>query len=148
MNRSKKKGTAWESQAARFLRERLCQPRIDRRAPGGVRDKGDVYNLFAHGHEGVVECKDYKTWGPADLEKWKMETVAERENAGADFALLFVHDTEHRIGESRFGKNICYMQVRDLACVMGGKVHAGDSALGMWVRVSVEEACQMMMGEG
>lgn len=145
MNRSKKKGTEWESQARDFLRERLGQPRIERRALSGVRDKGDVYNLFAHGHEGVVECKDYKKWGPADLEKWKRQTMAERENAGADFALLFVH--KKGVGESRFGKNICYMQVRDLACVMGGKVHAGESALGMWVRVSVEEACQMMMGE-
>lgn len=146
MSRQRAKGTAFETACVNFLRDRLGDERIERRALHGVRDMGDIYRLFAHGHEGIAECKDYKTWGKADLDKWKQQTVAERENAGADFALLIVH--ESGVGKKRFGQNSCHMQVRDLEKVIGSEFRcvAGESAMGMWVRVALDDACMMMGG--
>lgn len=143
-NRPKAKGTQFESACVGFLRERLDDDRIERRALHGNSDMGDIYGLVAHGHRGIVECKNYKEYGPSDLDDWKRQTEDERCNADADFALLVVH--RRGIGRRRFGENDCFMQVRDLAKVMGGHVYAGEGALDMWVRVSLEDACRMMEG--
>jgi hypothetical protein len=128
------------------MRERLGDDRIERRALHGSRDLGDIYGIRAHGHEGVAECKDYKRWGKADLDAWKEQTAAERGNADADFSLLIVH--EKGCGKARFGQNSCYMQVCDLVRVMGGDFRciAGESAMETWVRVTLEDACQMIEG--
>ena len=146
MSKQKAKGTAFETACANFLRKRLGDDRIERRALHGARDLGDIFNIFAHGFEGIAECKDYKRWGKADLDEWKGQTVAQRGNADADFALLIVH--EKGCGERRFGQNSCHMQVRDLVHVMGGDFRciAGESAMDMWVRVTLEDACQMIEG--
>lgn len=146
MSRQKAKGTTFETACVNFLRKRLGDDRIERRALHGARDLGDIFNIFAHGFEGIAECKDYKRWGKADLDEWKGQTVAQRGNADADFALLIVH--EKGCGEKRFGQNSCYMQVRDLAKVMGGDFRclAGESAMDMWMRVTLEDACQMIEG--
>lgn len=147
MSKSKSRGTRFETACVRFLRKRLDDERIERRALAGAHDMGDVFGLVAHGHSGIAECKDYSKWGRADLDRWKAETVAERGNADADFALLVVHKTA--CGERRFGENHCFMQVRDLERVMGGdfRVLAGDTAKEMWVRVTLEDACRMMLGD-
>lgn len=146
-NRSKGKGTEFETRCVHFLRKRLNDDRIERRALHGAHDMGDIFNIFAHGHEGIAECKDYREFGPADLAKWREQTVAERGNADADFTLLIVH--ERGVGAKRFGQNSCHMQVRDLERVMGGDFRclAGDTAKDMWVRVTLEDACVMIEGE-
>lgn len=146
-NKPKAKGTSFETQCVTYLRARLGDGRIERRALHGNNDMGDIHNLFAHGHEGVVECKNYREWGPADLAKWKSQTVDERGNADADFALLVVH--RDGCGKARFGENHCYMQVRDLEKVIGGEFSClyGDSSKDMWVCVTVDDACKMMLGE-
>jgi len=146
MSRQKDKGTSFETDTVKFLRARLKDDRIERRALHGDKDMGDVFNIFAHGNEGIAECKNYDKWSKYDLDKWKAETVTQRGNAGADFALLIVH--EKGCGEKRFGQNSCYMQIRDMEKVAGGSFTciAGDSARDMWVRVTVEDACQMIEG--
>lgn len=145
-NKPKKIGTQFETDCVSFLRERLGDDRIERRALHGNRDLGDIFGLFAHGSEGVIECKCHKKWGPADLDKWKSQTVAERGNADADFALLVVH--RNGVGRKRFGENDCHLQVRDLERVMGGDFRclAGESAKEVWVRVTLEDACKMIEG--
>lgn len=146
MNKPKAKGTKFETACVKFLRERLGDDRIDRRALHGAHDMGDLHGIFAHGHEGIAECKDYAKWSKADLDRWKCQTECERGNADADFALLIVH--ESGVGKARFGQNSCYMQVRDLERVMGGDFRciAGESAMDMWVRVTLEDACKMIEG--
>jgi hypothetical protein len=146
MSRQKAKGTAFETACVRYLRERLGDDRIERRALHGNGDMGDLFGLYAHGHEGIVECKDYASWSKADLRRWQEQTVNERGNADADFALLIVH--KKGCGAGRFGENHCYMQIRDLERVMGGDFRclAGDTAKGMWVRVTADDACRMMLG--
>ena len=143
----KDKGTRFETACVRYLRKRLEDERIDRAAMRGNRDAGDIHGLVAHGYRGIVECKDYATWGKADLRRWQEQTINERGNADADFALLVVH--KRGCGASRFGENHCYMQVRDLERVIGGTmtVLAGDAAKDMWVRVTADDACRMMLGD-
>lgn len=146
MSKQKAKGTAFETACVNYLRDRLQDERIDRRAMHGNRDLGDVYGIRAHGFEGICECKDYRKWGPADLAKWQKQTIDERCNSDSDFALLVVH--KQGVGKKRFGLNDCYMQVRDLVRVMGGEFRciAGESAMDVWVRVTLEVACQMIEG--
>lgn len=146
-NRPRRIGTGFESMCVGYLRERLGDDRIERRAPHGSKDMGDVFGIVAHGHEGIAECKCHKTYGPALLSEWQEQTVAERGNAGADFALLVVH--EPGCGKANFGRNSCYMQVRDLEAVMGGDFRclAGELAMDMWVRVTMDDACRMMLGD-
>lgn len=145
-NKPKQIGTRFESDCVSFLRERLDDDRIERRALHGSKDLGDIFGLHAHGHVGIVECKAHKKWGPADLAKWKEQTVAERGNADADFALLVVH--KNGVGRKRFGENTCFMQVRDLEKIMGGDFTciAGELAKALWVRVTLEDACVMIEG--
>ena len=140
-NRSKAKGSSFESQCVSYLRERLGQEQIERRALHGSRDMGDVYNLRADDATGIVECKNVVRYGPADVEKWREQTVAERKNAGADFALLVIH--RPGCGRARFGMNRCDMQLRDLDVIAGDRFTClmGDSMTDMWVTMTVDEAC-------
>ena len=143
-NRSKAKGSGFESQGVSFLRERLGQEQIERRALHGSKDMGDIFGLRAHGREGVVECKSYKRYGPADVERWRRQTIDERENAGADFALLVIH--QPGCGRTRFGLNRCDMQLRDLDVMSGDGFTClmGDSMRDVWVTMTVEEACRII----
>lgn len=146
-NKPKRIGTAFETACVRYLSERLSDDRIERRALHGSRDMGDIFNVFAHGREGIVECKCVKKWGKSDLQGWMEQTVEERGNADADFALLVVH--KQGVGAKRFGENHCYMQVRDLESIVGGEFTclAGDSAMGTWVCMPLETACMHILGE-
>jgi hypothetical protein len=131
----------------RYLRKRLEDERIDRAAMRGNRDAGDIHGLVAHGYRGIVECKDYKSWSRSDLLDWQSQTVVERGNADADFALLGAH--RKGVGETRFGENDCHLQVRDLERVMGGEFTclAGDTAKEMWIRADLETICKFIMSD-
>ena len=143
----KDKGTRFETACVRYLRKRLEDERIDRAAMRGNRDAGDIHGLVAHGYRGIVECKDYKSWSRSDLLDWQSQTVTERGNADADFALLVIHTKG--VGETRFGDNACHLQVRDLERVMGGEFRclAGDTAKEMWIRADLETICKFIMSD-
>lgn len=147
MSRQKEKGTRFETACVRYLRKRLEDERIDRAAMRGNRDAGDIHGLVAHGYKGIVECKDYKSWSKSDLLDWQSQTVTERGNADADFALLVIHTKG--VGETRFGDNACHLQVRDLERVMGGEFTclAGDTAKEMWIRADLETICKSIMSD-
>jgi hypothetical protein len=147
VSRQKEKGTRFETACVRYLRKRLEDDRIDRCASHGNRDQGDIGGLVAHGYKGIVECKDYKSWSRSDLLDWQSQTVVERGNADADFALLVAH--RKGVGETRFGENACHLQVRDLERVMGGEFTclAGDTAKEMWIRADLETICKFIMSD-
>ena len=65
MPRTKPKalGTAWETAVVRYTQAQLGDERIERRALHGARDMGDVHGLFAHGYEGIIECKRDRDMG-------------------------------------------------------------------------------------
>lgn len=149
-NRSKAKGTAFETQVCRYLRERLGDDRIERRALHGSQDLGDLYGLVAHGWAGIVECKSYKQWGRADVLRWRDETEAERLNACADFALLVIHSKG--VGEKRTGLNECHMTTRSHYYLLGippAELPCPE-VLDSWLSMTLAEACQLInysMGE-
>ena len=147
MSKSKSIGTRFESMCVEYLREHLGDDGIERRALHGSKDMGDLFGLVAHDHDGVVECKSHKRYGPADVAEWRSQTIDERENAGADFALLVIH--RPGCGRARFGRNECQMQVRDLERIAGGTFTclAGETAKDIWVSMSLEDACDLMSGE-
>lgn len=147
MNRQKIKGTKFESACVRYLRTRLDDERIERRAQRGNRDAGDIHGVRAHGYHGIVECKNVENVTKSLLSKYRKQTVIERGNADADFALLVVHTKG--VGETRFGDNDCHLQVRDLEKVMGGEFTclAGDTAKEMWVCANLETICKFIMSD-
>lgn len=128
--------------------DRTGDQRIERRVLHGNRDMGDLYGFVTHGYKGIAECKDYRTYSPADLERWKGESLDERENADADFVMLMVN--EPGVGEKRFwdGDSV-YMTVRDLFRVSGldALPPKFPNALDEWVRVTQETAYRLYMGE-
>lgn len=83
-NRSRDKGTAWETAIVGYLRASGA-PHAERRRLSGAKDRGDIAGLPGV----VVEAK----WAAARLElaAWIAEAEAERVNAGAELAVVWHH---------------------------------------------------------
>lgn len=150
MNQSKAKGTSFETNVVRYLQAELEDDRIERRALHGAHDRGDVYGIRAHGLHGIAECKDHKTYADGLLRAWERQTLAERDNADADFALLVIH----RRGKSAkwtqpsFGQNIVRLTVADLMRI-GGRWEARqnyDDDEFMWCSMTLADAVCLMRG--
>lgn len=88
MNRSKVKGTSWETAIVRYLVEQGW-PHVERRTLAGVHDRGDIAGI-----PGVaIEAKNCKTM---TLGAWIDEAETERTNAHADIGVVW----HHRRGKS------------------------------------------------
>lgn len=109
---------------------------------------GDLYGIWAHGLHGIAECKDYKVWGDADAARWQAETLRERGNADAGFALLIVHRNGY--GATRFGRNWCAVTLADLLRLDGlwglAEAYAVDLRGDLWVWMTLEDACRCIEG--
>ncbi len=81
MSRSKDKGTAWETETVRVLRDHGA-PGAERRALHGNADRGDIAGVV-----GVV-IED-KAEAHQDLAGWTRELLAEMANDGADIGLVW-----------------------------------------------------------
>jgi len=80
-NRSKAKGTAFESSVVAYLQAN-GHPHVERRALAGVNDKGDVA-----GWVGVcIEAKAALRW---EIDAWMRELAVEQLNSGASVAALW-----------------------------------------------------------
>ncbi len=75
MNRSKSKGTDWESKIVDYLSR--WWPHVERRAQSGANDKGDIAGIIGC----AIEAKACATWAP---QQWLRELDAEMVNATAD----------------------------------------------------------------
>lgn len=137
-------GTRYETQVVRFLREALDDGRPERLALHGSHDHGDIGHIFAHGHEGVAECKCHSRVTPSLVAAWREQALDERENADADFALLVVSVYRAPVGRSE-----CHVTIRDLARIcLGVDAHGplADAYDGSWVVMTLAEACELMRG--
>lgn len=149
-NPSKAKGTAFETNVVRYLQDALDDERIERRALHGAADRGDVYGIRAHGLEGIAECKDHKRYADADLREWERQTLAERDNAEAGFALLVIHrpGKSAKAGSKSFGQNLVRLTVADLKRIGGAQAGgAFDDEEYIWCAVTLEDAVALMLGE-
>lgn len=149
MSRSKQIGTTFESGFVRYATKVLEDDRIHRSALAGYRDQGDIRGIWAHGFIGIAECKSVKEMNPARLERYKQQTITERGNANADFALLVVHEPGcDATGRSKsFGRNSVYMTLRDLTRICLGikeRTFLEEHNDEIWVRVSVDDALSMI----
>lgn len=91
-NRSKRKGTAFESAVVEYLRTHGWRY-AERRALSGALDKGDVT-----GTPGLVfECKAEKQF---DLAGAVGEAMAEKSNADADFAAAILKRPRRKVDEA------------------------------------------------
>lgn len=82
VNRSKAKGTSWESECAAYLRANGV-PWAERRALGGALDKGDLAGV----PEVAFECKAEQS---IDLPGYLREAEAERANSGARIGVVWI----------------------------------------------------------
>lgn len=147
VNRPKQKGTSFETAVARYMRERLGDDRIERRALHGSKDLGDLHGIYAHGFEGIAECKSYAGTGwnqPANLRRWREETLDERGNADANFALLIVKVPGK--GDTRMGETIVHLTLGDLAAIARGVV-VDTKAADAWVQMTLAECCDLIQGD-
>ena len=138
-------GTEWETAVVRYTKAQLGDERIERRALHGAKDMGDIHGLFAHGYEGIIECKRDRDMGAAALAEYQRQTIDERENADADFALLVVKNFNHSVGEA-----FCWVTLRDLARIaLPLMVNDGwlDRADETWVCLPLSTACALMRGD-
>ena len=138
-------GTRWETDVRNYVAKELDDERIERRALHGSKDMGDIHGLFAHGYEGIIECKRSQKLGAAIMAEFQRQTLDERENADADFALLVVKNFNHGTGEA-----FCWVTLRDLArialplMVCDGWLGAADET---WVCLPYSTACALMRGD-
>lgn len=141
-NPSKRRGTRFETDVARHMRARLDDGRIERRAPSGARDMGDLKGIFAHGFHGIAECKSHKGVTPALVERWREQTLAERGNADADFALLVVRVPHVPVGRSRV-----HVTLEDLELLKpDGRGRYEGRFRDAWASMTLDECCDLIKG--
>ena len=141
----KAKGTAWETAVVRYMRAQLDDERIERRALHGSHDMGDIHGLWAHGFSGIVECKAVRAAGAKALSEWQHQTLDERDNADAGFALLVVKNFNHGTGDA-----LCWLTLRDLSRIsLPLRVNDGwmERADETWACLPLSVACALMRGD-
>ena len=81
-NRSKAKGTSWESEIVAFLRS-AGWPHVERRTLNGATDRGDIAGIPGI----VIEAKSVKT---ITLGAYVVEAAKERANDRADLGVAWI----------------------------------------------------------
>ena len=121
MSRQRQRGTEFESAVVAYLSEQLGEDGriggIDRTAPHGGGDVGDVYGVFRAGLPVVIECKSYRK--NEFLAGWLDEAEAERGNADA---LAGVVVSKRRgIGTKNMGQQLVSMTLADFVALIAGQ---------------------------
>lgn len=127
-----------------YVKRALDDERPERRVLHGSKDMGDIAHVYAHGHEGIIECKRSKALGAATMAEFQRQTLDERDNADADFALLAVKNFNHGTGEG-----FCWVTIRDLTRICLGLDSHGELADlydDVWVCMPLSTACALMRG--
>lgn len=82
MSRQKQKGTAFESAIVEYLKDKLCDETIERRALNGTCDRGDISGVVFCSERMTLECKNENKMRLADYVR---EAETEARNDGADY---------------------------------------------------------------
>jgi hypothetical protein len=110
-------GTRFATEVARFLAFRLHDDRIERRAPSGAKDRGDIAAVRTiTGGRVVIECKDHA--GKVLVGPWLNEAEVER---GNDDAVVGVVIAKRR-GIADPGEQIVLMTVEAFARLLEGGI--------------------------
>ena len=89
-NPSGRKGSAWETEVARYLKEEF--PLVERRVKNGRLDRGDITGI----PNVVIECKAERTIA---LPEYLDELEVEQDNDSASFGFVFVKNRRHGVGD-------------------------------------------------
>lgn len=114
-NRSKRKGSEFEGQVARYLAQALDDDRIERRTLGGVNDRGDIAGVKINDKRAVLECKAEKT---LRVPEYLREAESERKNDGAAFGIVV--SKRRGVGEARTGEQLVLMTLETFARIVKG----------------------------
>lgn len=114
-NRSKRKGSTFEGQVARYLARALDDDGIERRTLGGVNDRGDIAGVRINGKRVVVECKAEKA---LRVPEYLREAETERKNDGAEFGIVI--SKRRGVGEERTGEQLVLMTLETFARIVKG----------------------------
>lgn len=87
MSRQKQKGTAFESAIVDYLKDKLCDDKIERRALNGTFDRGDITGVTFCGLRMTLECKNENRMR---LAEYMREVETETCNDGA-FYYAVIH---------------------------------------------------------
>lgn len=117
MNRSKDKGTAFETAVARYLAQRLGL-QIERRALEGANDRGDISGVVINGLPTVVECKNVKR---VQLGAHMRELEREKQNDGAPVGLLINHAPGCGFTDKGMGGQWVTLTLSDFLTIAGAK---------------------------
>lgn len=156
MSKQKAKGTRMETGLVRYLtRNMIDSDGIHRAALAGNADEGDVHGIRKGSLVGIAEVKNHKHITPGLVAEWCNETLRERENAHADFAVLVMHRNGcDQTGSSRsYGRNIVQLTMRDLMSVSGveqkeesadGSTRRTIDADDVWVSIDVDTLVMLL----
>ena len=114
-NKNKRKGSAFESQVARYLAEALDDDGIERRTLQGVNDRGDIAGVKINDKRAVVECKAEKA---LRVSEYLREAETERKNDGAEFGVVV--SKRRGVGEARTGDQLVLMTLETFAQILKG----------------------------
>lgn len=110
VNRSKQKGTSFESLISAYLQEQWS-PDIDRLPLSGALDRGDIGNFRVGERLVAIECKNHNRM---DLGTWVFEAQREANNYGA-LAGAVIHK---RKGKGQAADQYITFTVRDFLDVL------------------------------
>lgn len=114
---AKQAGSLFESHVAGFLAGALDDDRIERRARGGSKDRGDINGVrTVTGERVVIECKNTVR---TELGVWAREVEIERGNDDAQVGVI-VHKRVGK-GAKNMGEQWVTMTLADLAVLLGGE---------------------------
>lgn len=140
MNKSKAKGTAFETACVRYLEDEIGQAPY-RAALHGNHDLGDVHGITVRDMPVVVECKCYKSYAAADVATWRNQTLVECANAGAPIGLLIIK--QPGTGVKSFGRNRCDIVLADLLKLLDA-YPIPEGLDGEWVTLDLMTACKLI----
>lgn len=110
---AKAAGSRFERQIADYLAQQLNDERIDRAPKYGAGDRGDIANVYIHGHKLALELKNCSR---TNLPEWTREAQVEAHNAGALAGLVIYK--RHGVGDP--GKQWVTCTVDDLISLITG----------------------------
>lgn len=117
MNKSKQKGTAFETAAVRYLREQLGSEHIMRQPLAGSKDLGDIAGVECGAGKVVIECKAYAS--QPKLAQWLREAETERNNAGAAVGVIVAK--RRGVGDKNIGKQLVAMTLDNFIKLLKGE---------------------------
>lgn len=123
MNKSKVKGTSFETAVKQYLSKELPElsESIHREVLHGAKDLGDISGIHTIGKSGLkvaVECKNY---GSHDcIPQWLREAEVERENSGSDVGVVV--SKRRGIGTKNMGEQLVSMTLDQFIKLIRGNV--------------------------